>query len=247
MRDIESRSRGVGLLDVFSNKAGLAIRCRIHNANYTFINCHLQAHSGIKNQRTRRRQIEELGRVFQTHPHPYADTHVLWCGDFNFRVELPASQTHSLIEDGAYESLLRHDDRPSDLLPVEGEISFAPTYKFHVNAATGELEYNWKRGPSYCDRIFYVGGGAEGTESLAPSPSQSSSSPSPSPLYHHTITITMTIHRFHHYRHHHCNRYHHLRHHHYHHRCLRADKGYLSCRNGWRSLFILSIIHESFQ
>lgn len=82
--------------------------------------------------------------------------HVLWMGDFNFRVQLPRDRVLQMIDERLFNELQKHDDRP--LFLSEPAIAFPPTYKF-----TKAGEYHSARVPSYCDRIFYLGRGGAST------------------------------------------------------------------------------------
>ena len=86
-------------------------------------------------------------------------------GDLNFRLNLSFEEAISLIQDKKYKDLycmdqfhLAYEDKNNLFLKNiinEGEINFAPTYKFEKNSDDYDFNYEKKIAPSYCDRIFF--------------------------------------------------------------------------------------------
>ena len=86
-------------------------------------------------------------------------------GDLNFRLNLSFEEAISLIQDKKYNDLycmdqfhLAYEDKKNLFLKNiinEGEINFAPTYKFEKNSDDYDFDYEKKIAPSYCDRIFF--------------------------------------------------------------------------------------------
>ncbi|XP_033122546.1 phosphatidylinositol polyphosphate 5-phosphatase type IV-like isoform X2 [Anneissia japonica] len=92
---------------------------------------------------------------------------VFWCGDFNFRIDLPKERVEKWIlnmkkkDEPSFKKLLKEDQLLKEMKRKavfknfkEGEISFFPTYKFDLN--TDQYDTSPKaRVPSYTDRILY--------------------------------------------------------------------------------------------
>ncbi|KAK7208463.1 Endonuclease/exonuclease/phosphatase [Myxozyma melibiosi] len=101
------------------------------------------------------------------------DTHVFFCGDLNYRVQIPAAPVATPAaakdapkwtapESGSFvESWLPHDELTDSLTNKtafwgfkEAPITFDPTYKY---TGSGESRaYTTKRVPSWCDRVLYL-------------------------------------------------------------------------------------------
>lgn len=84
---------------------------------------------------------------------------VIWCGDFNYRIDLPNPESREKFHQRDF--LLKYDqlltgykDKKVFVSYTEGEILFDPTYKFDVG--TNDLDSSQKqRGPAWCDRIMF--------------------------------------------------------------------------------------------
>lgn len=90
---------------------------------------------------------------------------VFFCGDLNYRLDLPRELTEYTITKGSksvgYEDLMRHDQLKRSIAEgraftgfVEGKIAFAPTFKF--DKETGSYDTSHKqRIPAWTDRILF--------------------------------------------------------------------------------------------
>ena len=86
-------------------------------------------------------------------------------GDLNFRIKLSYEQAISLIQDKKYKDLycmdqfhLAYEEKKNLFLKNsinEGEINFAPTYKFEKDSDDYDFDFEKIRVPSYCDRILF--------------------------------------------------------------------------------------------
>lgn len=120
-------TRGMGPLN-FPNKGYVAT---VINDDILHINVHL-THSPAR-QKVRMAQIESILR-WEYSPH-YST--IIFTGDFNFRIHNNYDQGQDFIRE--YGPAFK-----------EAKIDFLPTYKFTGN------EYNPRRVPSYCDRVFVM-------------------------------------------------------------------------------------------
>ncbi|KAI0240548.1 hypothetical protein L0F63_007435 [Massospora cicadina] len=92
--------------------------------------------------------------------------HLLWLGDLNYRIALPSKQVLERLAQGNLEHLLRFDQLKLQQLSgkafadfSEGEITFAPTYKYDIGTSSYDTSEK-KRTPSWCDRILWRSQGA---------------------------------------------------------------------------------------
>ncbi|WWC57979.1 uncharacterized protein I303_100514 [Kwoniella dejecticola CBS 10117] len=175
---VETSERGIGLLGFGGNKAGVAVRMKIHDTTVCFVNAHMAAFATALDRRRSDYQVLRTGLSF---PRPneadltaayeeflpeakekllnQEDSHMLfWLGDLNYRVDLPDDEVKKLVEEKRWDDMLAKDQLRSDIASEqsfagfsEAEISFPPTFKFVHGSTTHDL----KRAPAYTDRIVY--------------------------------------------------------------------------------------------
>ncbi|KAG7661505.1 uncharacterized protein J8A68_004964 [[Candida] subhashii] len=164
-----------------SLKGGVGVRMAYHSegGNGSYENeseisvavVHLSAYEGEAYYRTRNDDILTIMRAMD-----FGDGyglikprgHVFVLGDLNYRTRVDEEGMKKLLAmsdesssnggESAYELNLKFDEltngmRKGDIFLgfQEAKIEFQPTYKFVHNTAI----YNWKRSPSWCDRILY--------------------------------------------------------------------------------------------
>ncbi|OXG45099.1 inositol-polyphosphate 5-phosphatase [Cryptococcus neoformans Th84] len=61
---VESSERGIGLLGFGGNKAGVAVRLKVHDTTLCFVNCHMAAFTSALDRRRQDYQILRLGLAF---------------------------------------------------------------------------------------------------------------------------------------------------------------------------------------
>ena len=185
-----------GLSGVLGNKGSIALRFDINDIGLCFINCHLAAHQ--KNIVARNNNLNSIlnstrfvnpysGATISVPEHPI--TFVF--GDFNYRIDnsvgnWDTAEIQQKIHDGRLKFLLKFDQLSTELKKdhlqlhklgfVEGDIEFAPTYKYITGSDVYDSEKNAEkigkvkstskiilgtvkkkkdRIPSWTDRIFY--------------------------------------------------------------------------------------------
>ncbi|OCF43755.1 hypothetical protein I317_02359 [Kwoniella heveanensis CBS 569] len=175
---VETSERGIGLLGFGGNKAGVAVRLKIHDTTLCFVNAHMAAFATALERRRYDYQTLKAGLTFarpgeadltpafeEFLPEPkeklltQEDSHVLfWLGDLNYRIDLPDSDVKKLVEEKKWEDMLAKDQLRSDIVSeqsftgfTEPEISFPPTFKYVHGSTTHDL----RRAPAYTDRIIY--------------------------------------------------------------------------------------------
>ncbi|OCF71352.1 hypothetical protein I204_07979 [Kwoniella mangroviensis CBS 8886] len=169
---VETSERGIGLLGFGGNKAGVAVRLKVHDTTLCFVNAHMAAFATALDRRRADYQVLRTGLTF---PRPNeadltaafedAFTHVIaddfvqfWLGDLNYRVDLPDDQVKKLVEEKNWEEMLAKDQLRADIVSEqsfagfsEADITFPPTFKYVHGSTTHDL----KRAPAYTDRIVY--------------------------------------------------------------------------------------------
>ncbi|WWC67008.1 uncharacterized protein I206_100915 [Kwoniella pini CBS 10737] len=175
---VETSERGIGLLGFGGNKAGVAVRLKIHDTTLCFVNAHMAAFATALDRRRSDYQVLKAGLTFHRPNEtdltaafeeflPEAkdkflnqeDSHILfWLGDLNYRIDLPDDEVKKLVEEKQWEKMLAKDQLRSDISSeqsfagfTEADITFPPTFKFVHGSTTHDL----KRAPAYTDRIVY--------------------------------------------------------------------------------------------
>lgn len=151
-----------GLGGATGNKGGVAIRLRYKASSLCFVCAHFAAGQHQVTERnddyseiTRRIQFP-MGKSINSHDY------VFWCGDFNYRLDkISNEEARKAAATGNFELLLEHDQLKIAQAQnqtfkgyVEGEIKFAPTYKYDM--FTNDYDSSEKcRMPAYTDRILF--------------------------------------------------------------------------------------------
>lgn len=162
IRDVCSDHVKTGLKGAAGNKGAVAVRFRYKASSLCFVCAHFAAGQHQAKERnddyteiTRRIQFP-MGRSINSHDY------VFWCGDFNYRLDnITNEETRQAAEERDYKRLLAHDQlRLSQNAGltfknyIEGEINFAPTYKY--DTLSQDYDSSEKcRIPAYTDRILF--------------------------------------------------------------------------------------------
>ncbi|KZV35277.1 hypothetical protein F511_42214 [Dorcoceras hygrometricum] len=176
---------GTGILGRLGNKGSVSISMTLHRASFCFVCTHLA--SGEKESDVMRRNydvVDILKRTRFAHdcrilgesdPPPPSrildHDNVIWLGDLNYRLASICGDKYDLLEKKNWQALLlkdqlRIEQRAGRVFEgwEEGEISFAPTYKYfpdsdqYVNYQTSTPKEK-RRTPAWCDRILWKGKG----------------------------------------------------------------------------------------
>ncbi|XP_037087422.1 synaptojanin-1-like [Pollicipes pollicipes] len=160
IRDVATDTVKTGLGGTTGNKGGVAIRMVIYNSSLCFICSHFAA--GQKEVMERNADYAEISKkiCFPMNRTVFSHDLVFWCGDFNYRIDLPRDEVKELIARRDWAAL-----READQLTIqqadgkcfqnflEGELEFAPTYKYDLfsdDYDTGEK----CRCPAWTDRVL---------------------------------------------------------------------------------------------
>nr|XP_057942471.1 synaptojanin-1 isoform X2 [Doryrhamphus excisus] len=161
IRDVAVDTVKTGMGGATGNKGGVAIRLLFHTTSICFVCSHFAAgQSQVKernddyNEITRRLSFP-MGRLLYSHDY------VFWCGDFNYRINLPNEEVKELIKQQNWDALTAGDqlfDQKNAGLVfrgfIEGKLDFAPTYKYDLFSEDYDTSEKC-RTPAWTDRILW--------------------------------------------------------------------------------------------
>ncbi|KAI5065382.1 hypothetical protein GOP47_0020077 [Adiantum capillus-veneris] len=186
VRNLKVSCVGCGLLGYLGNKGSISISMCIHQTSICFVCTHLTSGQRDKDELKRNSDVSEILRrtQFRSSSGKYNvhaggelcpesilehDSSVIWLGDLNYRLVLPPNDTRSLLAQADWSALLEKDQlnihRKAGRVFAgwqEGDIAFAPTYKYRANSdcyALEKLKGEKHRTPAWCDRILWYGSG----------------------------------------------------------------------------------------
>ncbi|KAJ9068326.1 hypothetical protein DSO57_1029940 [Entomophthora muscae] len=134
--EMATDSAGVGIMGMMGNKGAVAIRMRLRDSYFCFVNSHLAADTGQVERRNQdfqdicrrigfpmmtpnNRPSQLKSPMFKTNAmslprNPRLLTifdadHLFWLGDLNYRISLPVKQVIDKVKEGNLEHLLRFD------------------------------------------------------------------------------------------------------------------------------------------
>lgn len=162
IKDVCNDQVKTGLGGATGNKGGVAIRFRYKATSLCFVCAHFAAGQHQVKERnddyaeiTRRIQFP-MGRSINSHDY------VFWCGDFNYRLDKISNEDvrrAAAMKD--YKTLLQYDQLKLSQAAgqtfknyVEGDIAFAPTYKYDVQSTDYDTSEKC-RVPAYTDRVLF--------------------------------------------------------------------------------------------
>ncbi|XP_053385173.1 synaptojanin-1-like [Mercenaria mercenaria] len=161
IRDVAIDTVKTGLGGAAGNKGGVGIRFLIHSTSVCFVCAHLAAGQSQVNDRNSdyaeisKKMAFPMGRVIQSHDY------VFWCGDFNYRIDLPNDEVKELIKNenwGALQAMdqlniQRQEDNAFQGFQ-EGPTNFAPTYKYDQFCDDYDTS-DKSRTPAWTDRVLW--------------------------------------------------------------------------------------------
>ncbi|XP_067464306.1 synaptojanin-1 isoform X2 [Thunnus thynnus] len=161
IRDVAVDTVKTGMGGATGNKGGVAIRLLFHTTSICFVCSHFAAgQSQVKernddyNEITRRLNFP-MGRLLYSHDY------VFWCGDFNYRINLPNEEVKELIKQQNWDALTAGDQLFEQKTAgsvfrgfIEGKLDFAPTYKYDLFSEDYDTSEKC-RTPAWTDRILW--------------------------------------------------------------------------------------------
>ncbi|OXU29280.1 hypothetical protein TSAR_009446 [Trichomalopsis sarcophagae] len=162
LRTVDTQYTKTGFGGMWGNKGAVSIRFNIYGVNVCMVNAHLTPHDHLLADR-----IADYNTIIREHSYNVPDTtnilyhdYVFWIGDLNFRLAegLTGHDIDALVKKNHLDVLLEKDqlktvmeNREAFAELTEEKITFPPTYKYEF----ASQEFDFKRRPSWTDRILY--------------------------------------------------------------------------------------------
>ncbi|KAL4033341.1 hypothetical protein IC575_006428 [Cucumis melo] len=176
IQNVNVSTVGVGVMGYIGNKGSISVSMSIYQTLFCFICTHLTSGEKEGDELKRNADVSEIHRRTQFHPlngvgfpkiiHDHE--RIIWLGDLNYRINLSYEKTRELISRKEWSKLAESDQLLRELRKgrafdgwTEGNLSFAPTYKYENNSEKyyGEDPKVGRRTPAWCDRILSYGKG----------------------------------------------------------------------------------------
>ncbi|XP_025020043.1 synaptojanin-1 isoform X3 [Python bivittatus] len=161
IRDVAVDTVKTGMGGATGNKGAVAIRMLFHTSSLCFVCSHFAAGQSQVKERNEdfmeicRKLSFPMGRMLFSHDY------VFWCGDFNYRIDLPNEEVKELIRQQNWDALIAGDQLINQKNAgqifrgfVEGKIAFAPTYKYDLFSDDYDTSEKC-RTPAWTDRILW--------------------------------------------------------------------------------------------
>jgi hypothetical protein len=155
--------------------SGIVARFNFRSTSLCFVGTHLPAHEGEAYRKDRNRtvaKIQEKCRVGNEMLDLSSQfDHVFWCGDLNYRVDLPlfdskprtheekVNEVKGFLREQDWQGLYQRDELQAEQAAgrvfagwQQARPDFPPTFKIKQHEP---VMYNVKRVPSYCDRVLW--------------------------------------------------------------------------------------------
>ncbi|XP_057463840.1 type IV inositol polyphosphate 5-phosphatase 6-like isoform X2 [Actinidia eriantha] len=173
-----------GIMGCLGNKGSVSVSMSIEGTSFCFIAAHLASGEKRGDEGRRNHQVSEIFKrtTFPRLPedgdniHPFTilgHDRIFWFGDLNYRLYLDDNLARQLIKKQDWRALQEFDQLKRELDDgvfqgwKEGNIEFAPTYKYsssNCNRYSGGLPSKAgekQRIPAWCDRILWYGKGVK--------------------------------------------------------------------------------------
>uniref|UniRef100_A0A670XXZ9 Synaptojanin-1 n=1 Tax=Pseudonaja textilis TaxID=8673 RepID=A0A670XXZ9_PSETE len=161
IRDVAVDTVKTGMGGATGNKGAVAIRMLFHTSSLCFVCSHFAAGQSQVKERNEdfveicRKLSFPMGRMLFSHDY------VFWCGDFNYRIDLPNEEVKELIRQQNWDALIAGDQLVNQKNAgqifrgfVEGKVAFAPTYKYDLFSDDYDTSEKC-RTPAWTDRILW--------------------------------------------------------------------------------------------
>ncbi|KFZ52245.1 Synaptojanin-1, partial [Antrostomus carolinensis] len=150
-----------GMGGATGNKGAVAIRMLFHTSSLCFVCSHFAA--GQSQVKERNEDFVEIARKlsFPMGRMLFSHDYIFWCGDFNYRIDIPNEEVKDLIRQQNWDSLIAGDQLINQKNSgqifrgfLEGKINFAPTYKYDLFSDDYDTSEKC-RTPAWTDRILW--------------------------------------------------------------------------------------------
>ncbi|NWT32681.1 SYNJ1 protein, partial [Cardinalis cardinalis] len=161
IRDVAVDTVKTGMGGATGNKGAVAIRMLFHTSSLCFVCSHFAA--GQSQVKERNEDFVEISRKlgFPMGRMLFSHDYVFWCGDFNYRIDLPNEEVKELIRQQNWDPLIAGDQLINQKNSgqifrgfLEGKINFAPTYKYDLFSDDYDTSEKC-RTPAWTDRILW--------------------------------------------------------------------------------------------
>ncbi|XP_038622324.1 synaptojanin-1 [Tachyglossus aculeatus] len=161
IRDVAVDTVKTGMGGATGNKGAVAIRMLFHTTSLCFVCSHFAA--GQSQVKERNEDFGEIARklTFPMGRMLFCHDYVFWCGDFNYRIDLPNEEVKELIRQQNWDSLIAGDQLINQKNAgqifrgfLEGKVTFAPTYKYDLFSDDYDTSEKC-RTPAWTDRILW--------------------------------------------------------------------------------------------
>uniref|UniRef100_A0A8C1ZWJ2 phosphoinositide 5-phosphatase n=1 Tax=Cyprinus carpio TaxID=7962 RepID=A0A8C1ZWJ2_CYPCA len=161
IRDVAVDTVKTGMGGATGNKGGVAIRMLFHTTSICFVCSHFAA--GQSQVKERNDDYNEIARKlsFPMGRLLYSHDYVFWCGDFNYRINIPNEETKELIRQQNWDALIAGDQLVEQKNAgqvfrgfIEGKLDFAPTYKYDLFSEDYDTSEKC-RTPAWTDRVLW--------------------------------------------------------------------------------------------
>ncbi|XP_053826484.1 synaptojanin-1 isoform X3 [Vidua macroura] len=161
IRDVAVDTVKTGMGGATGNKGAVAIRMLFHTSSLCFVCSHFAA--GQSQVKERNEDFVEISRKlgFPMGRMLFSHDYIFWCGDFNYRIDLPNEEVKDLIRQQNWDPLIAGDQLINQKNSgqifrgfLEGKINFAPTYKYDLFSDDYDTSEKC-RTPAWTDRILW--------------------------------------------------------------------------------------------
>ncbi|XP_044061448.1 inositol polyphosphate phosphatase-like 1b isoform X2 [Siniperca chuatsi] len=170
---VNTASVRTGLGNTLGNKGAVGISLFFNGTSFGFVNCHLT--SGSEKVLRRNQNFVDMLRLLSLGEKQLGAfdislrfTHLFWCGDLNYRLDLDVQDILKHVSKREFEELMCADQltrerhkRKAFLNFKEEKIAFPPTYRYERGSRDCYLWQKYKSSgvrvnvPSWCDRILW--------------------------------------------------------------------------------------------
>ncbi|XP_035525435.1 inositol polyphosphate phosphatase-like 1b [Morone saxatilis] len=170
---VNTASVRTGLGNTLGNKGAVGVSFLFNGTSFGFINCHLT--SGSEKVLRRNQNFVDILRLLSLGEKQLGAfdislrfTHLFWCGDLNYRLDLDVQDILKHVSKREFEELMCADQltrerhkRKAFLNFKEEKIAFPPTYRYERGSRDCYLWQKYKTSgvrvnvPSWCDRILW--------------------------------------------------------------------------------------------
>uniref|UniRef100_A0A3Q3NEN4 phosphatidylinositol-3,4,5-trisphosphate 5-phosphatase n=1 Tax=Mastacembelus armatus TaxID=205130 RepID=A0A3Q3NEN4_9TELE len=170
---VNTASVKTGLGNTLGNKGAVGISFLFNGTSFGFVNCHLT--SGSEKVLRRNQNFVDILRLLSLGDKQLSVfdislrfTHLFWCGDLNYRLDLDVQDILKHVSKREFEELMCADQltrerhkRKAFLSFNEEKIAFPPTYRYERGSRDCYLWQKYKTSgvrvnvPSWCDRILW--------------------------------------------------------------------------------------------